>query len=361
LYPGMMMEGLEIRDIQKSYEGKPVLVGISFSLLKGEILALLGPSGSGKTTLLEIIAGLEEPDGGDLLWDGQPLQGIPAHQREFGLMFQDYVLFPHKNVGANVAFGLRMAGDDPREIQSRVRDVLALVGLPDFEQRDVEPLSGGEQQRVALARTLAPQPRLVMLDEPLGALDRSIRERLISELREILKRSCQTVLYVTHDQDEAFTIADRVVILGEGRVFQIGTPREIYNQPNSPYVARFLGMDNMLEGTANPNQGGSLISTTLGNWQIRFPAQGAGTVLLRPDQIQLADQGLEKPASLTGRLISSTFSGASLQIRVQIKDHQFRFQLADTAAGLPAPGEELTIWFSPFKALQFFPHSNQVH
>ncbi len=244
------MGGLEIRNIKRSFEEIEVLQGISFQQAKGEILALLGPSGSGKTTLLEIIAGLAKPDQGDILWDGESLLGTPPHLRNFGLMFQEYVLFPHKNIAENVAFGLKMAGTAREITLNRVIEVLKLVGLEGFEDRDPSTLSGGEQQRIALARSLAPEPRLVMLDEPLGALDRSIRERLVEELREILKSASQTALYVTHDQEEAFRIADRVVILGEGKTAQIGTPREIYHHPNSPYIARFLGMNNLLEGDA---------------------------------------------------------------------------------------------------------------
>ena len=349
------MEGLEILAIHKQFGDNHVLQGISFQQNKGEILALLGPSGSGKTTLLEIIAGLVEPDQGDCTWDGTSLLGVPSHLRGFGLMFQEYVLFPHKNVGENIAFGLKMAGNSRGITIARVRKVLELVGLPKFEERDISTLSGGEQQRVALARSMAPEPRLIMLDEPLGALDRAIRERLIGELRDILKGAAQTALYVTHDQEEAFTIADRVVILGEGKTAQIGTPQQIYYHPNSPYVAHFLGMANLLNGTAKPAGEGSSLKTDLGTWSIKQGYSGQGQVLLRPDRMVLGDSEGAGFYELSGRLQSKTFSGHTHQIQVQIGDYLLKFVLSDSGGDLPQPGENITLSFSPDEALHFFP------
>jgi ABC-type Fe3+/spermidine/putrescine transport system ATPase subunit len=350
----MIMDGLEIKDIKKAFEKNAVLTGISFQVSRGEIVAILGPSGSGKTTLLEVIAGLVEPDFGDVLWNGNSLLETPTHLRNFGLMFQEYVLFPHKNVGDNIAFGLKMAGDGKQNIISRVSEVLELVGLPGYDKRDVNTLSGGEQQRVALARSLAPEPRMVMLDEPLGALDRTIREKLVTELREILKKARQTALYVTHDQEEAFSIADRIVILGEGTTAQIGTAQEIYYQPNSLYVAKFLGMDNAFHGNANLNDSGSEIITDLGSWQTSKTYQGPGTVVLRPDKCDLKGTGSKKEADLTGHLTSSTFSGSSFQILVQINNQIFKFNLSNIDGDLPEIGEKVTIWFDPDQALHFY-------
>ncbi len=349
------MEGLEILAIHKRFGDNHVLQGISFQQNKGEILALLGPSGSGKTTLLEIIAGLAEPDQGDCTWDGTSLLGIPSHLRGFGLMFQEYVLFPHKNVGENIAFGLKMAGKSRDLTITRVQEVLDLVGLPGFEERDISTLSGGEQQRVALARSMAPEPRLIMLDEPLGALDRAIRERLIGELRDILKGAAQTALYVTHDQEEAFTIADRVVILGEGKTAQIGTPQQIYYHPNSPYIAHFLGMTNLLNGTAELAGEGSIIKTDLGTWSIQQPFSGQGQVLLRPDRMVLGDSEATGFYRISGRMQSKTFSGHTFQIQVQIGKDLLKFVLSDTDGDLPQLGEKITLSFSPDEALLFFP------
>lgn len=206
----------------------------------GERLAVLGPSGSGKSTLLRAIGGLERLESGSVRWDGADLQGVPPHRRRFGFMFQGYALFPHMTVGENVSFGLRMEDRPPDKIAARVTEVLEWVGMIDFAPRSVENLSGGEQQRVALARTLAPNPRMVMLDEPLGALDRTLRERLIVEMTELLDRAGTTALYVTHDHAEAATFADRIALMRQGRIVQLGTMEELRRSPADDWVKEFL-------------------------------------------------------------------------------------------------------------------------
>ena len=233
---------LTLNNIHKSYEGKPLLKGISLEVAAGETVCLLGPSGSGKSTLLRIISGLEEAESGDVLWDGENLLSTPPHERNFGLFFQDYALFPHLNVFDNIAFGLKMQKLEIEEIRERTDSVLKQVGLSGFEQRSVTDLSGGEQQRVALARTLAPRPRLLMFDEPLGALDRRLREYLLDELKEILAESQVPAIYVTHDQAEAFTLAHRVMLLHEGLIVQRGTPADVCENPASAWVSEFLGL-----------------------------------------------------------------------------------------------------------------------
>ncbi|HUR16442.1 MAG TPA: ABC transporter ATP-binding protein, partial [Candidatus Limnocylindrales bacterium] len=209
----------------------------------GERLALLGPSGSGKSTLLRAIAGLEPLAAGHIRWDGTDLTGTPVHERRFGLMFQDYVLFPHLDVARNVAFGLEVRGDDKWEASNRVAEVLALVRMSEYERRLPAQLSGGEQQRVALARTLAPGPRLLMLDEPLGALDRSLRRDLLSELLEIVRHASLTSLYVTHDHEEALAFGDRVAVMRAGRLEALATPAELIANPPTEFVRSFLGND----------------------------------------------------------------------------------------------------------------------
>jgi len=239
---------LELRHIHKTYEGKPLLNNISFQLDTGETICLLGASGSGKSTLLRIIAGLEDSNSGSILFNDIDLASTPPHLRDFGLVFQDYALFPHLNVNDNVAFGLKMRRLGQDEITQRVASSLELVNLKGFGQRKVTDLSGGEQQRVALARALATRPRLLMFDEPLGALDRSLREDLLNELRIILHQTKIPAIYVTHDQEEAFTIADRVLILHDGEIIREGTPADVWANPQSVFVAEFLGLGNIISG-----------------------------------------------------------------------------------------------------------------
>ena len=239
---------LEVHHISKSYGGKSILNDISFQVNTGETVCLLGASGSGKSTLLRIIAGLESADSGFVSFDGQDLKSTPAHLRDFGLVFQDYALFPHLNVRDNVAFGLRMRRLPEDEIAQRVANSLEMVNLSGFEERQVIDLSGGEQQRVALARALATRPRLLMFDEPLGALDRTLREDLLDELRSILHHTGVPAIYVTHDQEEASAIADRLMILHNGTIHREGTPAEVWANPGSEFVARFLGLGNIIVG-----------------------------------------------------------------------------------------------------------------
>ena len=239
---------LEVLNIFKTYEGKPLLNGISFTVDTGETICLLGASGSGKSTLLRIIAGLEDAEAGSVSFNGVDLTATPAHLRDFGLVFQDYALFPHLNVSENVAFGLKMRRLPETEIAERVANSLETVNLSGFERRQVTDLSGGEQQRVALARALAIRPRLLMFDEPLGALDRTLREDLLNQLRSILHQTDIPAIYVTHDQEEAFIIADRVLILHAGEIVREGTPAQAWADPGSAFVAGFLGLGNMIKG-----------------------------------------------------------------------------------------------------------------
>ena len=232
---------LSVREVSVVFGPKVALDRVSLELGQAEILALLGPSGSGKSTLLRAIAGLEEITTGTISFEGRDLAGLPTHLRGFGLMFQTYALFPHLTVAGNAAFGLRMANLERAAIASRVDEVLQWVGLSELAHRRIERLSGGEMQRVALARTLAPNPRLVMLDEPVGALDRRLRERLVDEMADSLREAKLGVIYVTHDHDEARVVADRVALMNEGRIIQTGTYQEIVEQPADAWVADFVG------------------------------------------------------------------------------------------------------------------------
>jgi spermidine/putrescine transport system ATP-binding protein len=343
---------LEIIGLHKQFDDQFALRGVDLSIAAGEIVALLGASGSGKTTLLRIMAGLEQADNGRILLDGRDLNQIPVHRRQFGLVFQDYALFPHKNVRENVAFGLRMANWSREKIAAQVTASLALVGLAGFEERDVYNLSGGEQQRVALARSLAPSPRLLLLDEPLGSLDRALRERLTFDLRRILRgvegtTTAMTAVYVTHDQGEAFAIADRVVLLRKGRIEQIGRPVEIYRQPATPYAARFLGMENLLDGRVvalAPLR----VETILGQWQATAaagltaqPGQPV-TVLIRPGAAQLTD-GLNQ---IEGTLRDVSFRGRYQAAMFAIGETALQFEF-ESEIEMPGVGTAVTLSLDP--------------
>ena len=237
---------LTVSGARVSFERVAALDGVDLEVATGEVVAILGPSGCGKSTLLRAVAGLQPLDSGEVRWDGEDLAGLPVHRRDFGLMFQEHALFSHRDVAANVGFGLRMQKMDAASRSRRVREVLSLVGMAGFEERQIATLSGGEAQRVALARSLAPEPRLLMLDEPLGSLDRPRREELTEELRHLLRGIGVTVLHVTHDHDEAFAVADRVAVMQSGRIARIGTPAEIWHDPREAAVARFLGHANVV-------------------------------------------------------------------------------------------------------------------
>jgi spermidine/putrescine transport system ATP-binding protein len=278
---------LTLTEISKTYEGKPLLTGVTFSVDSGETVCLLGASGSGKSTLLRIIAGLEPPEAGRVLWDGIDLAPTPPHARDFGLVFQDYALFPHLTVFDNVAFGLRMRNLPKVEIQNRVAESLETVTMRGFESRRVTELSGGEQQRVALARALATRPRLLMFDEPLGALDRSLKEDLLNELRSILRHTNIPAIYVTHDQEEAFALADRVLLLHEGTIVREGSPAQVWNDPQSAWTARFLNVGNVIEGRAlNAKRLTFNVETNIGVFELQCKHQHADgdvvALLLKP-------------------------------------------------------------------------------
>jgi ABC-type Fe3+/spermidine/putrescine transport system ATPase subunit len=345
---------LEIRDLAKSYAGTPALRGVSLAVAEGAIVCLLGPSGCGKTTLLRLIAGLEQADSGAITFAGRPLDDIPAHERGFGLMFQEYALFPHRDVAGNIAFGLRMQRRPRHAIRARVAERLDRVGLTGYDRRRVYELSGGERQRVALARSLAPSPRLLMLDEPLGALDRALRERLLDDLRTILKRVGVTSIYVTHDQAEAFAIADQVVLMNAGRIEQQGPPAQVYRHPATIFAARFLGLDNLVEGRVLQIEktGAVTIDTTLGRLRATDPTTAPRpgdpvTVVLRPEAAEPASAiTLDQTNLIQGTITGRSFRGSRLRLTIQHAGGQsLEFELDDRA--IPDVGKPITLELRP--------------
>jgi ABC-type Fe3+/spermidine/putrescine transport system ATPase subunit len=322
---------LTIEDVSFAYGATPILRDIDLSVETGEIICLLGASGSGKSTLLRLIAGLEQDYQGDIRLNGQSIKSIPAHQREFGLMFQDFALFPHLSVAENVAFGLKMQSIPTVERQKRIISALELVGLGKFGERDVTQLSGGEKQRVALARSLAPQPRLLMLDEPLGSLDAALRERLMVEVRDIIKQVGLTAIYVTHDQQEAYAVADRIAIMHAGRIVQIDTPQNLYQRPRTSYAARFLGLQNIFPSSAFGGQ-----------FQT---GKAADAILLHPDGLSLSADG-----QLEGKVMERVFRGDSYRLTVAVGEEKLIFNVPSNQR-MPAIGTISAVHVEPERVM----------
>ena len=310
---------LIVENIHKDYDSKPLLKGISFEVNEGELVCLLGSSGSGKSTMLRIIAGLEAPESGRIFWNGEDITNKPTHERGFGFMFQDYALFPHRTVSQNIAFGLRMAGKPKTEIDAIVQKSLADIHMQTFANRQVTELSGGEQQRVALARALAPDPYLLMLDEPLGALDHNLRTELLKELRRRLHESRKPVIYVTHDQEEAFVLADRLLLMHDGLVVQEAAPEIVFRQPANAWVASFLGLGNLIPAQALPD--GRLKSEigeiTFSEPQPFQPGQDL-VLLLRPEDAIFNQSGDEHLSQLEAIVQDAVFIGEAYRLEVRV-------------------------------------------
>ncbi len=319
---------LHVKNLSSSYEGQILLKNITFHLKQGEILCLLGPSGSGKTTLLRLLAGLENEDSGTITFNNSTIQSIPPYKRNFGMMFQDYALFPHKNVYENVAFGLVMKKWSAQTIKTKVSEMLEVVGLRGFDHRKIDELSGGEQQRVALARSLAPEPQLLLLDEPLGSLDRTLRDRLSGEIRSILKNLGVTALFVTHDQTEAFTVADKIAILYNGILEQFDSPENLYRAPVNTTVARFLGFKNIISG--KPDTSGNFCCS-IGQISLGFTKNNAKncTLLIRPEgaQINTTQTKTAENILLSGKVIQRQFQGATYKLQIQVGEQILFFDL----------------------------------
>ena len=311
---GAMSDFLRLEGLEKRFGETAVTRGVSLSAGRGEIVALLGPSGSGKTTVLRLVAGFEVPDAGRIRVEGEDVTGLPPERRRFGMVFQHYALFPHMTVGENVAFGLRARGAPAGGARERVAETLSLVGLAGFEDRRVTEISGGQQQRVALARALAPSPRVLLLDEPLSNLDPGLRDRTRRELKRAIRKVGITTLFVTHEQEEAFELGDRVAVLHRGRLEQVGTPEALFERPATRFVASFIGRSSVLAAVWNGGarlEGGAVWPAEPGEPL----ADGAPVdLVVRPDALVLA--AAPRPGGLAGRVVERRYAGRSAHYRV---------------------------------------------
>jgi putative spermidine/putrescine transport system ATP-binding protein len=315
------MASVELQDLRREFGTVVALDGISVTLAEGEFLSLLGPSGCGKTTALRLVAGFDRPTAGRILVDGKDVSRTPPNKRDMGMVFQAYSLFPNMTAQRNVEFGLRIRGASKDARSKTIRELLELVGLGHAGDRYPHQLSGGMQQRVALARALAIEPRVLLLDEPLSALDAKVRVQLREEIRRIQSRLGITTIYVTHDQEEALSISDRVAVLSHGRIEQVGTPEEIYSAPATPFVAEFVGTMNRLEATvANPDAGEvDYGGTRLAVNAVRGRPQGERVlVLVRPELVELepSPNGAPADGALAGEIVSQTFLGPVTRLKV---------------------------------------------
>ncbi len=305
---------IEFRNISKSFGEKCILDDISFYVKKGEFITLLGPSGCGKTTLLRLLGGFGNPDKGEILINGENITDIPAHQRPVNTVFQRYALFPHLDVYENIAFGLKLQKVPTDEIDKRVRKVLKMVSMTDYEDRDVESLSGGQQQRVAIARAIVNQPKVLLLDEPLAALDLKMRKDMQIELKEMHRKLGITFIYVTHDQEEALTLSDTIVVMNEGKIQQIGTPTDIYNEPQNSFVADFIGESNILNGKMVRDKLVEFVGHEFECVDEGFGENVDVDVVVRPEDIYIMNR--TEGAQFTGKVKSCTFKGVHYEMFV---------------------------------------------
>ena len=318
---------IELHDLKKEFDGTPVLRGISLDIKSREFVTLLGPSGCGKTTTLRIIGGFEQPDSGDVLFEGRRLNDVPPYRREINTVFQRYALFPHLNVAENIAFGLHIKKMNPAEIKLKTREMLSLVGLSGFEARDVTSLSGGQQQRVAIARALVCEPRVLLLDEPLGALDLKLRKDMQIELKRIQQRTGITFIYVTHDQEEALTMSDRIVVMNHGVIQQVGSPTDIYNEPENAFVADFIGESNIIDGVMLEDRKVEFCDREFECVDSGFGHNTPVDVVIRPEDLRLVYAG---DGLLQGVVESIVFKGVHYEMMVRTE--HFTFTVHSTMA-----------------------------
>jgi spermidine/putrescine transport system ATP-binding protein len=349
---------VELKDVTKRFGGVVAVDSLNLQVARGEFFSLLGPSGCGKTTTLRMIGGFEQPDEGQILLGGRNVAGLPPHRRDVNTVFQSYALFPHLDVFDNVAYGLRRKKAPKSQIAGRVGKILEIVDLPGFERRRVSQLSGGQQQRVALARALVNQPQVLLLDEPLGALDLKLRKQMQIELKLIQHEIGVTFIYVTHDQEEAMTMSDRLAVMRDGRVEQIGAPEEVYELPATEFVAGFLGASNLLDGTVGPADGAFRTVALSSGEKIRVPAERLNghrdrvRVGVRPEKIHLrANAAAEADNTIEGTLKVSTFVGVSNVFSVETRAGQrltvYAQNLGTSEDRPPAAGDDVVLAWHP--------------
>ncbi|MBA4097950.1 MAG: spermidine/putrescine ABC transporter ATP-binding protein [Rhodospirillum sp.] len=355
------MSIVTVTDAVKKYDAVAALDGVTMTFHDGEFFGLLGPSGSGKTTLLRAIAGFVTLDRGQVLIDGQDVGGVPVHARNIGMVFQNYALFPHMSVAENVAFGLEVRGRPREEVARSVKDALAMVRLGGLEQRKPKQLSGGQQQRIALARALVTRPKVLLLDEPLGALDKHLRQEMQVELRRIQRQVGITTIFVTHDQEEALTLSDRIAIFDSGRIIQEGAPMAVYEHPVTRFAAGFLGEANFLQGRVSAMEAGGLARIALdigGEASCRLSNGQVGqTVLLalRPEKITLTTGCQAGINALRGKVLDVVFSGNSTTYRIAVGEQVMTLFRQNLAQGTVAPGTEVVLSWSPDHLVQVTP------
>ena len=350
---------VRLERVGRSFGGNPVVEGVDLAVSGGEILALLGPSGCGKTTTLRMIAGLTAPSAGDIRIDGRSVVDLPVHRRNLGMLFQNYALFPHLTVLGNVAFGLAMRGVPRDEMAKRAREALRLARLDGFEERMPAQLSGGQQQRVALARAIVYRPRVLLLDEPFGALDKKLREAMQIELRQLCNELGLTTILVTHDQEEALVLADRIAVMRGGRIEQAGPAREVYEQPVSRFVADFIGTSNFLPATVREARGGRIVLAGEAGLQLESAGAGPGIgeralVAIRPECITLSPgaAGAAGANMAAGRVLRSVFKGQHLATWIELPGGgELVCSAAVEAATSPMPGELWTARWPAARAL----------
>ena len=320
---------INLTDVSKSYDGELILDHINLQIHDKEFVTLLGPSGCGKTTTLRIIGGFETADTGDVFFDGKSVKEVPPHKRPVNTVFQKYALFPHLNVFENIAFGLRLKKTDEKIIREKVKEMLALVNLKGFERRRVSTLSGGQQQRVAIARALVNEPEVLLLDEPLGALDLKLRKDMQNELKKMQKATGITFIYVTHDQEEALSMSDIVVVMANGQIQQIGSPTDIYNEPENAFVADFIGESNIVDGIMLDDYKVRFSGHTFDCVDAGFGKKEPVDVVVRPEDVDVVavDKGM-----LEGIVTSVTFKGVHWEIIVDIGGFKWMIQTTDFVA-----------------------------